>query len=79
MAQENIFQHGTYQPGLLFTTVRVAYGTTYVFVIGGDDGRRELFLALTTIYAMAIHQYGPELNERIRTFEINHMISLAMG
>ena len=66
MAQENIFKWKHYQPDIILLTVRwyLRYNLSLRDLVEMME-ERGLFLAHTTIMRW-VHQYGPELNERIR-------------
>ncbi|ANS51698.1 hypothetical protein BT246_64060 (plasmid) [Bacillus thuringiensis] len=66
MEQENIFKWKHYQPDIILLTVRwyLRYNLSLRDLVEMME-ERELSLAHTTIMRW-VHQYGPELNERIR-------------
>ncbi|MGQ4288601.1 IS6 family transposase [Bacillus thuringiensis] len=66
MEQENIFKWKHYQPDIILLTVRwyLRYNLSLRDLVEMME-ERGLFLAHTTIMRW-VHQYGPELNERIR-------------
>ena len=66
MAQENIFKWKHYQPDIILLTVRwyLRYNLSLRDLVEMME-ERGLFLAHTTIMRW-VHQYEPELNERIR-------------
>ncbi|PEU74679.1 IS6 family transposase [Bacillus cereus] len=66
MEQENIFKWKHYQPDIILLTVRwyLRYNLSLRDLAEMME-ERGLFLAHTTIMRW-VHQYGPELNERIR-------------
>ncbi|MGX5634108.1 IS6 family transposase [Bacillus thuringiensis] len=66
MEKENIFKWKQYQPDIIVLTVRwyLRYNLSLRDVVEMME-ERGLFLVHTTIMRW-VHQYGPELNERIR-------------
>jgi IS6 family transposase len=66
MEQEHIFKWKHYQPDIILLTVRwyLRYNLSLRDLVEMVE-ERGLFLAHTTIMRW-VHQYGPELNERIR-------------
>ena len=66
MEQENIFKWKHYQPDIILLTVRwyLRYNLSLRDLVEMME-ERGLSLAHTTIMRW-VHQYGPELNERIR-------------
>ncbi|MES5913456.1 IS6 family transposase [Bacillus cereus group sp. FL70] len=67
MEQENLFKWKHYQPDIILLTVRwyLRYNLSFCDLVEMME-ERGLSLAHTTIMRW-VHQYGPELNERIRT------------
>ncbi|MGG1151018.1 IS6 family transposase, partial [Bacillus wiedmannii] len=66
MEKENIFKWRHYQPDIIVLTVRwyLRYNLSFHDLVEMME-ERGLSLAHTTIMRW-VHQYGPELNERIR-------------
>ncbi|MED1014310.1 IS6 family transposase [Bacillus mycoides] len=68
MEKENIFKWKHYQPDIILLTVRwyLRYNLSFRDLVE-MMGERGLIIAHTTIMRW-VHQYGPELNQRIRKY-----------